>query len=186
MSVGSLLRSSYLLYFSQPAAERAIYQAIQRHPIRTIVEIGIDLAGRTRRVLEIAGWQKPAHTLHYTAIDEFDARPKTHPPLLLKHAFAELRGPTVRLQLVPGDASSGLARVANSLARTDLLIVSNLFDRESLRNAWVWVPRMLTSSSLVFVEEANQKGGQAAWRRLTLADSEKLAKEAGQAKRHAA
>src|SRR5436190_5244518 len=40
LSVGSLIRSSYLLYFSQPASDRAVYKAVSGRKVRGIVEIG--------------------------------------------------------------------------------------------------------------------------------------------------
>ena len=66
MSVGSLFRSSYLLYFSQPAADRALYRAARGKPIRSIVELGIGLPGRTPRLLEVARWRAQNLPLRYT------------------------------------------------------------------------------------------------------------------------
>ena len=42
-SVASLFRSFYLLYFSQPATDRALFRAVRARPIRSIVELGISL-----------------------------------------------------------------------------------------------------------------------------------------------
>ena len=175
MSVGSLLRSFYLLYFSQPAHDRALYRAVRPRPIGSIVELGIALTNRTHRLLEIAGWRNIDSQLRYTGIDLFEARPIDRHRLPLKHAFASLQAPNIRVQLVPGDPETALRRTANSLVGTDLLIISADQDRDALARAWTWMPRMLTATSLVFLEEPAEKTGQTAWRRLTFADVERLA-----------
>src|SRR5437667_2670849 len=88
VSVGSLLRSFYLLYFSQPAADRALFRAVRARPIRSIVELGISLNRRTPRLLEIAGWRTGNSPLRYTGIDQFESRPADQPSLSVKQAFA--------------------------------------------------------------------------------------------------
>jgi hypothetical protein len=190
LSVGSLLRSSYLLYFSKPAGDRALYQAISKQSVRSLVELGLDLSGRTERILEVVSWKGAHEPIRYTGIDLFDARPLPAPRLPLKQAFTALRKPhsglTLNVQLVPGDPASALARVANSLARTDLLVIHASQDQESLARAWAWIPRMLTSSSLVLVEGPAQTSGPSSWRKLTLPEVHQLAAQAGANKRRAA
>ncbi|MBW8884466.1 MAG: hypothetical protein JF612_06745 [Planctomycetia bacterium] len=185
MSVGSLLRSFYLLYFSQPATDRALYRAVRSGPVRSIVELGISLTSRTPRLLEIAGWRAASLPLRYTGIDLFESRPPDQPALPLKHAFAGLQSPTVRVQLVPGDPATALGRTANSLVGTDLLIISANQDRDSLVGAWPWLPRMLTPASLIFLEEPAEKSGQSSWRRLTFTDVQRLAAQSKPARRAA-
>src|SRR5438874_982840 len=82
-------------------------------------------------------------------------RPAQQGTLTLKQAFGGLRLPKVQVQLVPGDPHTALRRVANSLANTDLLLIAADRDHESLARAWTWVPRMLTATSLVLIEEAS-------------------------------
>ena len=186
MSVGRLLRSTYLLYFSQPTAQRALYRAVRSRAIRSIVELGIDLACRTPRLLEIASWRRQCLPLRYTGIDLFEARPGEHSRLTLKQAFAALRRPGLSVQLVPGDPAGALRRVANSLTATDLLIISSDQDRESMAAAWIWVPRMLTSTSLVFLQQPGDNAGQAGWKLLTPAEICRLAADANKSVRRAA
>jgi hypothetical protein len=185
LSVGSLLRSSYLLYFSQPAADRALYKALAARPIRSIVELGIDLADRTLRLLEVAAWRSECLPLRYTGIDPFEGRDGKWPGPSLKQAHAALRLPNVRVQLVPGDPHAALARVANALGGTDLVVISADQDRESLARAWTWLPRMLTAESLVFLEQPGEKAG-AVWRRIPLAEVQQLAAQTGRRSRRAA
>ena len=185
MSVGSLLRSLYLLRFSRPAADRAVYRSVRARPIRSIVEIGID-SGRTQRLLEIAAWRRDCLPLRYTGIDLFEARPSSSPGPSLKEAFAQLRVPDVKVQLVPGETDLALRRVANSLTGTDLLLISADQDADSLARAWTWLPRMLTAQSLVFSEEPAAKEGQAIWRPLSMAEIQQRASSARGSQRRAA
>jgi hypothetical protein len=186
LSVGSLLRSSYLRYFSQPAHERNLYQALLGRPFRSIVEIGLDLQIRTPRLFEAAATQTPLADLRYTGIDQFDARTSDQPRLLLKQAHAALRPRAAKIQLVPGDPATALSRVANSLAGTDLLLISLLANRESLAAAWTWVPRMLNATSLVLIEQLDTKTSKLAWRQLSLAEIQNLATAASKSRRLAA
>jgi hypothetical protein len=185
LSVGSLLRSSYLLYFSQPAADRALFKAVQGRPIRSIVELGLSLDCRTPRLLEVAAWRSECLPLRYTGIDLFEGRGGAVRGPTLKQAHAALRLPNVRVQLVPGDPQVALARVANALAGTDLVVIAADQDRESLSRAWNWLPRMLTPQSLVFLEETGGKNG-ARWRLVPLAEVQQLAAAAGRLMRRAA
>ena len=87
---------------------------------------------------------------------------------------------------MPGDPYTALLRVANSLAGTDLLLISADQDAESLQRAWCWLPRMLTSQSLVLAAEPAAKAGQTHWRPLKLADIQQRASNASRAQRRAA
>ena len=185
MSVGNLLRSSYLLYFSQPAADRALLKAVQAQPVRSIVELGLSLESRTPRLLEVAAWRSECLPLRYTGIDLFEGRGKASAGLTLKQAHTKLRLPNVRVQLVPGDPQTALSRVANSLAGTDLVVIGADQDRDSLARAWHWLPRMLTPQSQVFMEESAGKGGSS-WRRVPLAEIQQLAAAAGRLMRRVA
>ena len=196
MSVGSLIRGTWLLYFSQPAPDRFLYKAVQGKSIRSVVEIGIGSGLRTQRMFEVLSWQAanlvgrssaPSYLpLKYTGIDLFEARPKNQPGLALKQAFHNLRGPGVQLKLVPGDPYDALVRAANGLAGTDLLIISADQDRASLERAWTYMPRMLHTGSLIFQEDADSKTGKTSYRRLTLLDVQRNAAIASRAMRRAA
>jgi len=185
LSVGTLLRSLYLLHFSQPASDRAVYRAVKTQPIRSIVEIGIGSGGRTQRLLEVAAWRAASLPLRYTGIDLFEARPAGSPGHSLKEAFALFQRPGVKVQLVPGEADVALRRVANALAGTELLLISAGLDAESLARAWTWLPRMLTAQSSVFLEEP-AKAVATGWRKLTIADVQQRAGAASRALRRAA
>jgi hypothetical protein len=186
LSAARLIRSLYLLYFSKPASERALYRAVRARPIRSIVELGIGPVQRTHRVFEIAAWRAGELPLRYTGIDQFEARPSSRPRLPLKHAFSTLKRPNVQMQLVPGDPAAALKRVANSLTGTDLLLISADHDAQALARAWTWIPRMLTATSLVLLEESAGSLGQTCWRKMTPAQVQQLAADAGKSVRRAA
>jgi hypothetical protein len=186
LSVGSLIRSSYLRYFSKPAEERAIYQAIHRRPIRSIVEIGLNLAARTPRLIEMAAARSNSGLIRYTAIDQFEARPAGHPQLSLKQAFATLRGAPAQVRLIPGDPAGALARTANSLTGTDLLLISSLPNDDSLAQAWIWIPRMLTASSLVLLQQPGGKSTKTTWQSIPQTEIHRLATAASKSRRQAA
>jgi hypothetical protein len=196
LSVVRLIRSWYLLYLAQPAADRALYRAIQRQPIRAIVEIGVGLgeaAGRrTERILEIAGWRRDCLPLSYTGIDLFESRPDHSPRLALKEAFGALRATVLRAsgaktRLVPGDPYSALARTANALTNTDLVVISADVDRDSLAQAWRFMPRMIHPRTLILLQESSGATvGKAAWRQLKHEEVLKLAADANRAVRRAA
>ncbi|MCU0878663.1 MAG: hypothetical protein MUF06_12830 [Pirellulaceae bacterium] len=186
MSVGNLLRSSYLYYFSQPASDRTLFKAMKGRPIRSIVEIGVSLGGRTERLLEVAAWQPQSLPLQYTGIDLFDSRPVGQPKLSLKQAFHDLRATGATIRLVPGDPLAALSRTANALSGTDLLLVSGPQDTHSLAAAWKYVPRMIHPETLVFVEQSSESAKNPAWRLLAGAEITRLAAAAGRALRQAA
>ena len=179
MSIGNLIRSSYLLYFAQPAPDRALFWAVKRKPIRAIVELGIGLGEtahhRTERLLEVAGWRRACLPLAYTGIDLFESRPTHQPRLTLKQAFHDLRATGAKTRLVPGDPYSALVRTANSLTGTDLLIISTDLDADSLAQAWRFVPRMIHPQTLVFQHDARPGLDKETWRQLKHEEVHQLA-----------
>jgi hypothetical protein len=186
VSVGSLLRSLYLCYFVQPAADRALFRAVRKRPIRSIVEIGITDISRTQRLLEVASWQVGGAALRYAGVDSFEARPTGQPRLTLKQAFTALKRSTVHVQLVPGEPDAALWRAANSLTRTDLLLMPAGCQPESLARTWIWLPRMLTPTSLVLEQQANGPGKTIRWRPVTVQEIQQRATQAASATRRAA
>lgn len=182
-----MLRYYYLTWFSQPAADRPLYQTVAKRPLRSIVEIGVGNAVRAQRLLEMA--VKPQHAaepLRYTGIDLFEAREKKSPGLTLKEAYAQLKTDHVKLQLLPGDPLSALSRSANSLPGTDVLIISLDQVGESLDQAWRFIPRMLHADSLVYLEREGKKAGETKFELIPLERISRLATEAKRATRRAA
>lgn len=174
----------WLLHFAHPACDRVLWKALHARPIRSVVEIGIDNIPRTRRLWDALAWRDGNLPLCYTAIDAFESRPAGRPPLPLKQAHSALRREGVQVKLIPGDVSSALARSANSLTGTDLLLISAGLDGEQLAKAWPWMPRMLHAGTIIFQEEMDAAGTRV-WRRLSIVEIQQRA-AAAKGKRKAA
>ena len=186
MNAFKFVRNIYLCYFSQPVADRALYRLLRKQQVRSIVEVGMGTLARTRRLLEVVTQRATPTDVKYAGIDLFEARDAAKPGVGLKQAHKELKPLVGKLQLVPGDVFSGLARSANSLTKTDLLIISADADADALVKAWFYVPRMLHEGSLVLVEEAGPKPGETHFRTLTRLEVEQLASSAARSMRRAA
>ncbi len=179
----SVLKLAYLTWLSRPAHERAIYQAIRRLAPLSIVEMGVGLGVRAQRMIAVAGRYRPDEQIRYTGIDLFEARSQPQTGLTLKAAHKQLKATGANARLIPGDPLSALARSANSLLSSDLLVISADQDRDSLQKSWFYVPRMLHEKSLVLIEEGT--GKQAKFRLLTAAQVERLATEHASTRRAA-
>ena len=161
MPITSRLRLLYFCYFSKPAFDRPIYRAIRRSHARKIVEVGVGDGHRAVRMIEVAHRASPSLDVHYVGMDPFEARTEPNGRgLSLKAAHQLLSGKKgrnassagVRVQLVPGNPSDGLMRMANSLGKIDLLIVPAELDSAAHARLWYFVPRMLHERSLVFID----------------------------------
>lgn len=169
LSAGSIIRSTWLFYFAQPAHDRPLLKAIHAKPIRSVVELGVGQGQRTARIFEVLLWKPENLPLRYTGIDLFESRPKNAPGLSLKKAFGQIRAEGVKVQLVPGDPLQALQRSANGLPNTDLVLIAADQDRASLAEAYRFLPRMLHEQSQVWLEEP-AAGGKLAWRQIPLAE----------------
>ncbi|HTN77901.1 MAG TPA: hypothetical protein VL096_21735 [Pirellulaceae bacterium] len=154
--------------------------------MQTIVEVGVGQLGRSRKMLEFAAEKSPLENLKFAGIDLFESRVDTASGVELKAAHRELKPLCGKLQLIPGDVYSALARSANSLTKTDLLIFSAGLDADSLAKAWFYVPRMLHDQSLVFLEEPTAKAGETQFRQLKRLEIEQFASTAAKSMRRAA
>ena len=101
----------------------------------------------------------------------------------LKVAHKRLKATGANVRVIPGDPLSALARTANGLQGTDLLVIAADQDTQSLTNAWFYVPRMLHDKSLVLIEDTS--GHQPRFRTLTCTDVETLAKGSASTRRAA-
>ena len=175
----SRLRFLYLSYLSKPVADRLIYRLIPRRRVLKIVEFGVGSGQRAIRMIQAAAYFTTPEQVQYTGIDLFEARgDPTRPGLALKEAHRLLKATDARIRLLPGDPFSALARAANSLADTDLVIISADQDPVSLARAWFYLPRMLHSGSQVYQayqEEVRDPNQAVALRLVPLAEIHSLA-----------
>lgn len=112
---------------------------------------------RTLRLLRLAQRFLPGQELQYTGIDLFDARPAGLPPILLKETHRILANRGYAIRLVPGDAASALARVANQVVGTQFLVFSTTVEADSLARAWSYVPRMLDANCQIWQDNGQQR-----------------------------
>lgn len=185
MSAGALIRSTWLLYFSQPANDRALFKAVKGRAIRSVIEFGVGDGVRTTRLLEVLSWRAENLPLRYTGIDLFEARPAGKNGLTLKQAFATIRAPEVKVQLVPGSPLDALSRCANTLSETDLIIISADQQAADLEKAWKFVPRTLHDNSLILREQP-AGSGKTVFQVLPVAEVHRLARESTKLTRRAA
>ncbi len=183
MNHTSFLKFAYLTLLSKPAHERALYKAIRRTRPLAIVEVGVGLAVRASRMIAVAGRYRPGEKIRYTGIDLFEARTQLGAGMPLKHAHTLLKATGAGIRLIPGDPLSALARSANGLQSTDLLVIAADQDTQSLTNAWFYVPRMLHDNSLVLIEDVS--GPQPRYRLLTSEQVDKLARGTASTRRAA-
>jgi hypothetical protein len=171
----SRLRIFYLTHLSAPAADRPIYRAIHRHKVQHILELGLGDGQRALRMIEVAAHCIPLKSVFFTGIDPFeaDARPNG-PGLTLKMAHRLLKSTGARIQLVPGDPFTALARSADRLGPADLVVLSAGLDPESVQRAWFYLPRLTHAGTQVFVE-SKMPGGVASLELLTHQDVQRRA-----------
>jgi hypothetical protein len=178
MSQWSLLKRICLTHLSQPAADRPVYRAIYRNQVHSIVELGVGSGRRTQRMIRLANEIAPDEVIRYAGVDLFEARPQGQPQLKLKAAYMEFKRLTASVQLAPGDPFSALARIANSLRGTDLLVIAADQDPEAMARAWSYVPRMLHRDSVVLREESGSGMRRTRFVQVRLAEVERLAQAA--------
>lgn len=168
------LRRLWLTRLSKPAAERPLYRHILRSRPRRILEIGLGLLVRTPRLLEAAG-----AVVEYVGLDRFEGRTASDPPgVSLKTAHQRLHGLS-RVQLVPGHADASLGRRCNHLGTFDLVLVTADADCRDVERSWLFLQRMTTAASTVFVESRAAAGST--WSVLPRQRLDELAAKSGQA-----
>jgi hypothetical protein len=151
--IASRFKQLYLSYFSKPRSDRVIYRTIARRKVRRIVEIGIGTGQRALRMIDLASRCGRGEMVRYAAIDLFESRPpEASRGLSLIEAHRLLQSTAAKIQLIPGDPASALARWANSLQNVDLVVIAADHDEQALAGAWFYLPRMLHAGSTVYLE----------------------------------
>lgn len=173
------LQYLHLAYFSKPVGDRPLYRKVRKTEPCRIVHIGVGDTDRCQRLVDLALRYAPG-PVQYTGIDLFEAGGNTS--LKAFHQLMSREG--MRLKLVPGDAYSGLARFANTLADTNLLLIGETVDSRELEQAWFYVPRMLADGAVVLQESEHSENG-CVWKPIPVADIFQWADEQRSARRAA-
>lgn len=183
MSAATQLKLVYLSHFSSPAGDRPVFKAIRENRISRIVECGIGMTQRSLRMIEAVRLANPEGDIHFTGIDLFEARCSCDGPgVSLKMAHRRLSAGGAKVQLVPGDPLSALARTANTLKNIDLLVISLCSNQAAIDAAWFFIPRILNENAVVLEEERVGGGGYV----LKPVAHEEIARRAGLARRKVA
>ena len=150
MSMINRLQRLYWVYFSKPKSSRILYRAVRDLRATKIVEFGVADPERSLQLIKMAvGMQQGTVPVSSTAMDLIDARPQMQSPLSVKQAHRFFASSGAKVQLVPGSMSEGLARTANTLLGTDLVIFAEDAAPVSDSRLWFYLPRLLHSESHV-------------------------------------
>ena len=148
MSMMQRLKSLYWIYFSKPRSSRVLYRTARNLRATRIVELGISDPARSLQLIKLAvGACPPGQHVCYTALDLFDARSQERSMLTIKQAHRYFGHSGAKVQLVPGPLTEGLARTANTLLGTDLVIFAEEAAPKSDARLWYYIPRLLHASS---------------------------------------
>ena len=170
-----LFRRVWLTRLSKPAAERVIYRHVLQTPPRRIIELGLGLLGRTERLLDTVTAAAGADAVHYVGLDRFEGRAPADPPgVTLKQAHQRL-SKLARVQLVPGNIDTSLARLCNHLGVFDLVLIAADNDERHLERCWFFLQRITGPGTTVFLEA--RTGGGSRWTTLPKARIDELASQ---------
>ena len=168
-----LFRRLWLTRLSNPAAERVIYRHVLQAPPRRIIELGLGLLGRTERLLHTVTAATAADAVHYVGLDRFEGRTPADPPgVTLKEAHRRLTK-LARVQLVPGNVDTSLARLCNHLGVFDLVLIAAETDERHLERCWFFLQRITSAGTTVLLE--SRMAGGSRWTALPKARVDELA-----------
>lgn len=158
------LGTLWLTRLSKPAGERPIYRLVRSKSPKRILELGLGTLDRTARLLAFAR-SSAGDQLHYVGLDRFEGRLPSDPPgVTLKAAHQRLHA-LGRVQLVPGNVDTSLARLCNHLGVFDLVLVAADNDPRHLERSWFFIQRMMNASTTVLVETPDgAKPGTTVWK----------------------
>lgn len=159
MSKLSGLRFFHMCWLAKPVADRVVYKTIKRHQVKSIVEIGLGDGSRCEKMIRVAQNFSDSQ-ISYTGIDLFDSRGADQVAISLLEMHKGLKKTGAKVKLLPGDAESSTARIANSLANTDLILLTLNEDEglESLDRFWFFLPRMVHDNSLLLIQAGQDVG----------------------------
>lgn len=152
----SSLGYMHLTMMAKPVCDREIYKLIRKQRFRSFIEIGMGDGTRAENMIRVAQKFGVSANTKLTGVDEFDGRDESQDKLSLIEMHRRLKAyEQAKTQLVPGDVSQAIARIANSHLRTDLIVVSAGYDKHLLDDIWFYIPRMLHSGSIVLIQREN-------------------------------
>ena len=146
-----IFKKLWLLRCSRSVGERPLIRSILERRPKKILELGLGELSRTPNMLSLAS-QVSDDSIHYVGLDRFEARrPEDPPGVTLKEAHSCLRN-FGRIQLVPGNPDSALARLCNHLGGFVFIFVSADVDEETVSRCWFFFQRFTQSPTVVLSE----------------------------------
>lgn len=168
MPAAGILKYAYLAYLAKPVADRAVYRLMKREQVCRIVELGIGSLSRVANLVATAQRFSPEGEIHYSAIDWFDMRPVGLAPLKLIEAHRVLKATGARIRLLPGNPGHTLRDVANSLQKTDLILINSAVTETDFASAWFYLPRMCHAGTSILWASEQAEG--VAYRTISFAE----------------
>jgi hypothetical protein len=158
MSRLSWTQRLYWRYFAKPASERALFLHVLQNPIASILEIGVGSGDRFKRMIPLCQKAEGVSQIRYAGVDPFESAEAGVAHLPLKQAHRMLAELGVKAHLIPGEAASAIARVANMVLPSDLIIIDGSWETndsvsQSIQN---WLPRLCHDHSTIFA--CNKQG----------------------------
>jgi hypothetical protein len=184
MAVGDFFKYARRVLFPKATPEQQLLKLVKPHKIGRVVELGIDSLDTTAALLAALGKLGNETPVAYTAVDRFDDRPAGEERLSLVATYRRLIATGAKVRLTPGGFATALASEANSLAGTDLLLMSRGLTDEAVGHGWFFVPRMLHPGTIVIQRVAGADADAPDWR--VVPTDEVLSKAAGRPARRAA
>jgi hypothetical protein len=133
--------------------------AICEQHVRSIVELGLGDGQRALQMIEAARKASPESEIRYVGLDFFEACVEPNQPgLSLKAAYQLLRASGAKVQLIPGDPTEGLIRMANALGKVDLLVLPEDLFSSTFARFWYFVPRILHDGTSIFADGVTAEG----------------------------
>ena len=146
-----IFKKLWLLRCSRAKGERPLVRSIVDSRPKKILELGLGDLSRTPNMLALAS-QVSDGPIHYVGLDRFEARlPEDPPGVTLKEAHSRLQN-FGRVQLVPGNPDSTLARLCNHLGWFDLIFVSAAIDQTTVSRCWFFLQRLTRPHTVIFQE----------------------------------
>lgn len=170
------LKRLYLRHFAKPPHDQTLFRFVHRTPIAKLALLGLADLDRLGRFIEVAQADNGGVSIEVVGVDKFEGRTAVDgqgPSLKAAHRWFSNKGNKARL--LPGDPFSTLSTQANSISGIDLLLISADQDRAALDRAWFYVPRMLSATATIFLEEPSGTAGEFVWRQMSGAELQQLA-----------
>lgn len=165
-------RYAYLALFGGPAEDRLLYRLARRQKAARVLEIGLRSIDRSLRLISVCQRYAPDAKVQYAAVDWFEERDPSQPPLSLIEAHRRLGASGAKIRLSPGGPGA-VEVLANALPQTDLVLISGAVTDEQLAPVWFYFPRMTHAETAIL--RLAPKGTRSAYQRMTATEVQQRA-----------